>query len=43
MVIEVRKEATFVPEWNGNRELPESEQIQVVHRFLTPGEKQKYY
>jgi hypothetical protein len=43
MVIDVRNEAVFIPEWHGNRELPESEQIQVVHRFLTPGEKQKYY
>lgn len=43
MVIDVRNEATFVPTWNGNNELPESEQIRVVHRFLSPGEKQKYY
>lgn len=43
MVIDVRKEAVFAPEWNDNRKQPESEQIRVVHRFLSPGEKQKFY
>jgi hypothetical protein len=43
MVVEVAKEKTFIPEWNGNKELAEEEQIKVVHRFLNAGEKQKYY
>lgn len=43
MVIDVRNEGVFIPEFGGNKKQPESEQIRVVHRFLNPGEKQKYY
>lgn len=42
MIIEVKNEDTFIPTWNGNDKLPESEQIRVVHRFLLPGEYRKY-
>ena len=42
MVIEVEKERVFVPVWNGNRELPESEQIRVTHRFPKAGERKQY-
>ena len=42
MVIEVEKEKVFVPTWNGNAELPESEQIRVTHRFPKAGERKKY-
>lgn len=42
MVIEVKRESEFIPEWNGNRDLDEKEQITIVHRFLKPGERQKY-
>lgn len=43
MRVKIEKAKTFVPAWNGNRDLPEAEQIKVHHRFLAPGEKQKYY
>jgi len=43
MIIDVVKEKVYVPEWNGNRELPEEEQIKVTHRFLSPTERKKYY
>jgi len=42
MVIEALKEKTFIPTWNGNSELPESEQIRVVHRFAKPDERKRY-
>jgi len=42
MIIDVCKEKVFIPEWNGNKELPDDEQIKVTHRFLKPGEKKKY-
>ena len=43
MVIDVVKEKTWVPEWNGNRDADESDQVQFVHRFLSPSERRKYY
>ena len=42
MIIEVKNEDTFIPTWNGNDKLSESEQIKVVYRFLLPGEKKKF-
>jgi hypothetical protein len=42
MIIEVKKEDIYIPEFGGNRDLPESEQLQVKHRFLLPGERKKY-
>lgn len=42
MRVEVLDEKVFVPEWNGNNELPEDEQIKVIHRFLKPGEREKF-
>jgi hypothetical protein len=39
MIIEVVKEKTYIPEWNGNREQPDSDQIRVVHGFLTYGDR----
>ena len=42
MIIEVKKEDTYIPRWNGNREQPEDEQIKVHHRYLMPGERKKY-
>ena len=41
MVIEVDDKRTFVPEWNGNRDLADG-QIKIAHRFLKPGERKKY-
>ena len=42
MVINVKKEDIFIPAWNGNRELPDAEQIKFYHRFLTTAERDKY-
>jgi len=42
VIIEVKKEDTYVPRWNGNDQLPEEEQIKVHHRYLMPGERKKY-
>jgi len=42
MILEIKNENTFVPEWNGNSKLPEAEQIKITYRFLLPGERKKY-
>jgi len=42
MILEIKNENTFVPEWNGNGKLPEAEQIKITYRFLLPGERKKY-
>jgi len=42
MVIEVKNKDVFIPKYNGNDKLPDSEQIKVFHRFLLPGERKKY-
>lgn len=42
MIIEVKDKDTFTPAWNGNRDLPEDEQIKVTHRYFLPGERKKY-
>jgi hypothetical protein len=43
MIVEVVKEKVYVPEWNGNRDLPEADQIKVYHRFLSPSERGKFF
>lgn len=42
MIIEVKKENEFVPEWNGNRDENESEQIKVIYRYPTVTEKERF-
>ena len=42
MVINVKKEDIFIPQWNGNQDLPEAEQIKIYHRFLTTAERERY-
>lgn len=42
MKINFKKSDTFIPEWNGNKELPPDEQIKFNHRFLTVEERKKY-
>lgn len=42
-ILPIVKDKKFTPEWNGNRELPEGEQIVVnVKTFPTPLESQSY-
>ena len=43
MIIEVKKEGVLIPKWNKNEKLSEDNQIKVHHRYLTPGERQKYF
>jgi hypothetical protein len=40
--IKLARTDTFVPKWNGNRELPESEQVKIEYRFMTCEEEEKY-
>lgn len=42
MIIEVKKENTFIPEWNGNRNESEDEQIKIVYRYPTVAEKERF-
>lgn len=42
MIIEVKKENEFIPEWNGNRDENESEQIKVIYRYPTVTEKERF-
>ena len=42
MIVNVKKEDIFIPEWNGNRELPDADQIKVSHRFLSTAERERY-
>ena len=42
MIIEVKNEGFYHPKFNGNRDLPEAEQIKIIHRFLLPGERKTY-
>lgn len=43
LIIEVKKEGVYIPKWNGNEKLSEDKQIRVHHRYLAPGERQKYF
>ena len=42
MIIEVNNTGLYVPDFGNNKTLPESEQIKVHHRYLFPGERQKF-
>ena len=42
MVINVKKEDIFIPEYNGNQEQPDAEQIKIYHRFLSTAERERY-
>ena len=42
MIINVKKEDVFIPEWNGNRDEPEAEQIKFYHRFLSTADREKF-
>lgn len=41
MRIQVKRNDTYVPKWNGNRKLPESEQIKVHYHFLSFEEQER--
>ncbi len=42
MIIEVKNEDIYTPDYGDNKKLPEVEQVKVHHRFLLPGERHKY-
>ena len=43
MRILVNKELVYVPEWNGNRNLPKEEQGIIYYRYMTGPEREKIY
>ena len=43
MIVEVSKERVFVPEWNNNKAEPDSDQIKVHYRFLSPAARAKFF
>jgi hypothetical protein len=42
MKINVSNEGRYVPEWEGNRELPEDEQVVILYTALPHDERKKY-
>ena len=42
MIIEVKKEGVYIPDYKGNLKLSEKEQIVVHHRFMIPDERRTY-
>lgn len=41
MRIILERKGTYIPEWNGNRDLPKDEQIKVVFEYLTAIDKEE--
>jgi len=42
MKITARRENTYIPEWNGNVELPKEDQVVIHYRYLKTGERREY-
>ena len=42
MRVSLKRTDTFTPEWNGNQELPEEEQVRFHHKFLGSADRKKY-
>ena len=42
MTVTLSRSAIYIPEWNGNKELPEEEQISVEYEYLTAEDRNKY-
>lgn len=42
MIINVKRANVFIPEFNGNRDLPDNEQIKFHHGFLTTEEREEF-
>ncbi len=42
MKINITREGKYIPKWNDNRELAESEQMHITFRFLTYEERNKF-
>ena len=42
MKIKLARTDIYVPRWNGNRSLPDSEQVKVEYRFMTCEEEERF-
>lgn len=42
MKIKLSRTDTYIPKWNGNRNLPEAEQVKVDYRYMTCEEEEKW-
>lgn len=42
MKIKLSRTDIYIPKWNGNRSLPESEQVKVEYRFMTCEEEERF-
>ncbi len=42
MKVNISQESRYVPEWMGNRDVEDDEQVVVTHRNLSHGERAKY-
>lgn len=42
MKVELKKRDVFVPEWNGNKEQPEEEQIKFHHKYLGAARRKEF-
>lgn len=42
MKLTLSRKTTYIPEWNGNRDLPEDQQIKVRYRYLTTEERNDF-
>jgi hypothetical protein len=40
--VSLKKSDVFIPDWQGNLDLPESEQVRFHYRFLGSAERDKY-
>lgn len=43
MKITLNRKGIYIPEWRGNKELPENEQIKVEFEYLTAADKENLY
>ena len=42
MKVKLSRTDIYIPNWNGNRSLPESEQVKVEYRFMTCEEEERF-
>ncbi len=42
MKIKLARTDTYIPKWNGNRSLPDSEQVKIEYRYMTCEEEERF-
>ena len=42
MKVKLSRTDIYIPNWNGNRSLPDSEQVKVEYRFMTCEEEERF-